>query len=408
MVREIKPRVAVCLNGAFRDFSAVWPSIWNNLVAPSAADVYVVTARHPFVPAFGSKSHYLSELVSLRDLHPRMNSSLRGGAIWDSSARTAANVAKWAGVDAAKSVTYYLFEYHLKRWACNRIVAEAPDGPYDLVVSMRPDIYILRLWNLTMTMDEARSKLFQLTVGQSERITFGVDEVLLNDFTVTCISDWIMVSSMQAFTAHSQLVHHLGSADRFIPCPGRGQPWLAEYLFGNFLWRVGMPRRMRRLYVELSRKTSFNPAKMQYGLARRSFDGQEYCKLPAFKDFADQYVLVDDAEVRGYTHGSISHPGMSSPLPIIHSNVTLSMFNCSAKSIYPACKDTVDVTRSMTPCARVSHRQYVTITAGRGKPFPAICASSCASLPGVVYLRPDGTWMPAKVFASSGNRSRDR
>ena len=43
---EARPRVAVCLAGAFRSFNVTWPAIRRNVVEPANAAVFVVTANH--------------------------------------------------------------------------------------------------------------------------------------------------------------------------------------------------------------------------------------------------------------------------------------------------------------------------------------------------------------------------
>ena len=98
--RSIKPRVALCLAGAFRQFEDVWPSMLEHLVAPTNAAVFVATSMPGAGnKGSGSRKSYHAQKLGLQVLREHIGSSLRGGATWsEGSAMSADGIAKWAGL----------------------------------------------------------------------------------------------------------------------------------------------------------------------------------------------------------------------------------------------------------------------------------------------------------------------
>jgi hypothetical protein len=375
----------------------------EHLVAPTNAAVFVATSMPGAGnKGSGSRKSYHAQKLGLQVLREHIGSSLRGGATWsEGSAMSADGIAKWAGLHAANSSSTYLFELHLKRWACFRIAAEDPEGPYDIMVSMRPDLYVLKPWELTMTSGERRNKMFHLRVGSHSPMTFGEDKVVLNNFTFGCSSDWIMVSGMRAAAMHSQLVHHLATAATFLPCPGAKHQG-GEVLLGTYLWRVGLARQLYSMKVELARKIGPNQLHVNAS-KRKSWSArdnareatQKYCVQPAFEDYADGFTLEDGDEV---AKDAKHLGGVITPFVRAQSNLNTRLLGCGG-ALFPPCEDEVDLMRPLTPCTRVRHAQRIS-SIGRGRSFPAVCVPGpCAPLPNVSYCDRNGTMRAAEIFA---------
>ena len=431
-----RPRVAVCLAGAVRSLQRTWPAINHNLVAPTDAGVFVAIANEMDKSAgAGSRSNQKSEHFEMDDVRALIGPPLRGGVIWGADQLTDTSLTSWAGVDAANaSKVHYAWRYLLKRWACNRLVAEAPDGPYDIVVTMRPDIYILRPYLFTAH-HNGHHRSFSLRVGKDSAVRFGEDELLMNAFTLGCINDWIAVSSLRASTTIEQLVHHVYSANAFMPCAGARLDGL-EVVLASYLWRVGLPRRLHPLHVELERKAPLhrndshhlggsedNKNDSHYDELYESFRERRdrvwwngawgaYCHDEAYSQYGDGFVLEDhDGTKRAYsntitlpgTNRSYNYkqdvPGVSSPFYPVHTNQTSKYLKCTAGDrIFPPCNDAVDLMRPLSSCTRARLGQRLNAT-GKGQPYPAVCNGPCAPLPNASYIR-NGVVVAASIFAS--------
>ena len=418
-----RPRVAVCLAGSVRDLTRTWPAINHNLVAPTHAGVFVAIANEMDKKPGARTFHRKADRMEMDDFRELIGSSLRGGVIWHDRQLTDANLASWAGVDAAKAgKVHYEWRYLLKRWACNRLVAEAPDGPYDIVVTMRPDLYIFRPYLFTAH-HNGHHRSFSLRIGKDSAVRFGEDELLMNEFTFACTNDWIAVSSLRASTTLEQLVHHAYSANAFMPCAGARLNGL-EVPLASYLWRVGLARRLHPLRVELARKMDWKkssnishyewPKNEKYESSNERRDRVfwagawgAYCYDEAYSQYGDGFVLEDHdgTKKRGYNYTTY-FPGISSPLHLVHTNETAKWLNCrDREAIFPPCKDTVDLMRPLTSCTRVRLGQRSNAT-GKGQPYPAVCTGPCAPLPNASYIR-GGVAVAATIFASARGRECD-
>ena len=294
---EAPARVALCLAGAMRGFDALWPSVHENIVLPTAASVFAVISNEQDKGA-GSRYRTAAERMDLRRLRGIIGPPLRGAIIWTDAELTQETMSMWAGREAANArKVHYAWGYFLKMWACNRLVAEDPGFAYDVIVTMRPDLFVFKPWKLSIlktsgthhqlhvqsglewqhknqiahhpnhihgaehqhrfsnrsliieqdqrqsqsggVQPHVREAQFALQVGADSPLYFQGDELVMHAFTLGCINDWIAVSSVNASTTFAQLVHHMDSAEAFMPCrAGVGSPVNkgSEIMLGAYLW----------------------------------------------------------------------------------------------------------------------------------------------------------------------------
>ena len=149
--------------------------------------------------------------ANLTSIVETLGPSLRGAAIWGDDDLTPSSIARWAGDSAANASApntqvVYSWRYYLKRWACNALVAASPDGPYDVVVTMRPDLTYFRPWRFHRSHGghahggSTHSTTIQLIVGDDPPIAFGENEIVMHQFTFACCNDWVAVSTFAPTT----------------------------------------------------------------------------------------------------------------------------------------------------------------------------------------------------------------
>ena len=431
-----RPRVALCLAGALRDFVHTWPSIRRNIIEPTGAATFVVTSAQRNAAA-GSKVHAAADhQMNLTELIAFMGKPLRAAAIWNDEDLTPANIATWAGQAAANSAdpalhgNVYSWQYFLKRWACLGLVA-AHSHEYDVVVTMRPDLFVFQPWRVDFQPhgsshhreSHARgaiathSRAIAITTSNDSTVVFGEDELVMHDFTFSCTNDWIAVSTLRTAITLEQTIHHLYSARGFSHCSG-GVSMCCETLFSAYLWRVGLARNRTNLHVEMARKVGPLPADTwatpdralinERSKCRRNEHNwaglwNAYCTDAAFDAFGDQVVLQDDGTV-GYTFPAHSRlprgPGVSVPL----GNATCKGSNVS---IHPPCADVVDLQQPLVPCTRRSIGQRVRAT-GHGQPYPwwQTCGAGCKPVPNTFFISGDGSATPATVYPGRPQKTR--
>jgi hypothetical protein len=382
--------------------------------------------------------------VTLQWLRELIGAPLRASAIWEDEKLTPADLTTWAGVAAAAAASsniHYQWQYFLKRWACNRLVVEDSEGPYDLVVTMRPDVWLFQPWKLTMHdhhthEPHAKRRVFSLRVGADSPLAFGEQEIVMNAFTIGCASDWLAIASLNASTSLAQLVHHMVSANAFMPCVGLRNHLLrlgAELMLGSYLWRVGLPRRLHPLHVELARRlgkeyrtsavakllgtapnsTSLSDALLAsyasaYGRRQNGvFDNgfwQKYCSTSgggeAYLEYSDSFVLEDDGSRPAHPTGwhaqrlynKTGKMGVESPFCTVRameaSNLTSDSIRCAIRGNYfEACADAVDLMKPLVSCSRATLSARVRTVEGRGQLFPLDCRPKpCAPLPNVSWF----------------------
>ena len=259
-----RPRVAICIAGAFRSWNESWVSIQRNLVEPTGADVFVVfsneAAEHE--PASPRRNYTSSgfrprspgaDAVDIALVREQLGGAARAVAVWDDSVLKPSAIAEWAGWEASNAsqgTVAYAWRYYLKLWAAQSLAAHAP-GRYDVVVLMRPDLFFFRPWQFSF--DAPGS--FALSIDGEGLVRFGEKEVVTHDFTFGCHNDWIAVGTLNTSTTVAQLIHHIHSARAFAPCSTlvNSLHQCCEPLMGGFLWRAGIVRRRVDLHMDMTR-----------------------------------------------------------------------------------------------------------------------------------------------------------
>jgi len=167
--------------------------------------------------------------ISADELRRQLGSSLRAAAVWDHSAlMNATFLTEWAGRLAADvsgvghpvPIRLYDWIWFLKRWACQGLIAADPKGPYDVVITARPDLIVTGKWSLAFDDSTPSSRRrFSLTVGDQPPALFGDGEIVMSNLTnmFYCVNDWIAVSTYAASTTLEQFIHHASSAYMFQP-----------------------------------------------------------------------------------------------------------------------------------------------------------------------------------------------
>ena len=423
VVAASPPRVAVCLVGALRNFHQTWPSIRHNLVVPTAAAVFVTISNQQDA-ATGSRSHQPAEHMTLDRLASIIGSRLHGAVVMSDEDLTPAKVASWAGKAASEArKSHYQWQYYLKRWACNRLVAEYVGLAYEIVVTMRPDLFVFEPWRFSIQnehlhrqRDEAEpdhrnrhERPYLLQVGNGSAVAFGEAELIMNDFTSGCINDWVAVSTLRTSTTIEQLIHHMHSADTFMPCHARPPSMVlksGEIMLGSFLWRAGVERRLHPLHIELARTLEWNhdqigPYVDSAHYVRhnsRQWGGawNRYCVDAAYERFGDAFVLEDDGS-RPQVAESRLLPAITTPFSNILDNTSIHFLNCQVPvEVAPPCNDTVDLMQPLVPCTRMRLGQRLS-PIGKGQPFPTACNGQCESLPNATYVI-NAAMVPAVVL----------
>ena len=455
-----QPKVALCLAGALRDVHVTWPSIRDNIVDPTGASVFVAISIDAHVYNRSAHTGQLyagkqpSETVSAAELAAVIGPRLRGAVVWDHAALLdLARIGRFAGklVANAAATSGLLFNWiwYLKRWACQSLVAADPRGPYDIVVSARPDLVVFRVWRFAFDGDRAASR-FSLSIGDERPIRFGDREVVMPDDTSQCVNDWMAVSTFAASTTLEQLVHHAWSTHGFrkenrMACrrevrKGFHDGSCCELVMATFLWRVGMPRQVANLHVGLSK---YLPARERFSSAASFYEkgaaimrervyqrktndlSEALCAHPAFRHFGqisvknplplksgiwvDVGLLEQRKHIGNAVHGTNASAAAT---PKYHAAQGIGtkpvVFTCPSASI-PRCDPnrTYQLKQPLTACFPNDYKYNLTRrTTGYGAPFPwwLLCSKpSCEPLPNVTFRFAAGRGMEAAVvFAHKG------
>lgn len=348
--------------------------------------------------------------------------SLRGAAVWGDAELTPSKISTFAGRAAANASNpslmrnVYSWHYYLKRWACHGLVSMAPEGPFHVVIMMRPDLFVFQPWRIAFSYHGPMPRRsFLLSVGNDSAVEFDEEHLVMHDFMINCANDWIVVSSFRASTTLEQMIHHLYGGQGFVPCPGQSS--CCEVMLAAYLWRVGLPRKLADLHVEMERKLGISglalnvtalyaqwPENSMYETKHRRraavmWGGiwNAYCKDPAYTDFGDESTVLDDGTVswqRPVKFGGPITPGASVPMG------NASNRQCGVnRSSHPPCDDTVDLQVPLKACTRLSIGQRVHAV-GHGAAFPwwRTCGSACEPLPRARYFSSDGNNTTATVF----------
>lgn len=388
-------RVAVCLAGAARQWTLSATSFVRYVISPLRAHVYAALeaaaadqrgSSTPSRASQGSRSGRSAQKVALVELRQHLGGAMRGALLLADDDLSPSGIGRWAGAAAVNaSSVAYAWRYYLKRWACHRLIAAAPNDTYEVVITMRPDLTFFQPWAIERAKDDAH---FRLRVGSDAKVRFGEGDVLLHDFTYACSNDWLTVSTFAASATLEQTIHHLHSARAFAPCEKLvGTPsTCCEILFSAWLWRTGLRRQLVDLHVDMSRmiqscpdcySTFFpNNSQAEFRVRRRSNRSgtaamhsrygqrmQEYCSRDqshAFDHSGDSFVLKLSNQPAG-TKPSVE-PAAGGAL----SSLGLARRFCT--STFPPCADAVDLRQRMQPCVRRDLEQRLpTIRGGYGK-----------------------------------------
>ena len=429
-------RVALCVAGAVRDFERSWPSVQHNVVNPTGAHVYLVVGHEKSATAGVKRRGAPVTPGDLDRLRSLIGVDLKGAASFDDDDMAPRSLAHWAGAEvanAANTTVIYSWRYYLKRWACHALMADSSEGPYEVVVTMRPDLYAFRPWrieNVPRSHGHGGTPRYRVAVGHDgEPVEFGEHEVVLHAFTLSCVNDWISVSTFNASTTLEQLAHHLYSSKAFAPCtPLVGHASICcEKLMGSYLWRTNLTRQLTNLHVEMTRKlgavngsdaTSYTEGSNRSSwfdhksVRTNSRNGsiakaplgnwQYFCEDPAFADFAD--TPVRDSCANDFSAATWTGKGSGPFGCVCIANLSLpGPGTCGGGAdlgLYPPCAD-ADLRRPLPPCLRTSIRQRVAAD-GYAAYFPwwESCPkeTGCKPLPNAFYYSASGTAAAACAY----------
>ena len=187
--------VAVCLAGAVRDWNLVAPSLKRHVVEPLDAHVYAAISNawsSPAQPRLGRRSRGVGERLGVDAMRRVLGSALRGAMVISDEDLSFGRLAAWAGEAAANASHHHVvwgWIWYLKRWACHELLAESPHGPYEVVLTCRPDLVFFQPFRLVSA---SLPGCYTLSVGESGKlVTFGEGELVVHDFTLACVNDWL-------------------------------------------------------------------------------------------------------------------------------------------------------------------------------------------------------------------------
>ena len=394
---------------------------------------------------------------------------LRATSIWDHAAllsTSAESLAQWAGWSAASAAglsnnpppaLLINWLWYLKRWACQALVAADPRGPYDVVISARPDVVVMRPWSVAFA-DSAGSARFSVAVGGAT-IEVGEGEVLMPDLLHrdSCVNDWLAVSTVGASTTLEQLIHHAYSTLAFSSenrsaCSGfqhrSSWPWAVsccEPLLAAYLWRAGLGRKTADLQV-----TSVRPLDKLAPVLAGPRNGQGHsdaelvfkppieahapegqgrihglCAAPGYEHFGQVPSLYPDSrKVWQWERVSVkcneASQDRSGGATSCVRNLTTAWARKVADGVgtrplrpacagarLPACGSMADLRQPLPPCVRFNQTAVVSTVAGYGAAFPYRCGGPCGPLPNVSFDF-DGVLEAALVFPHDSSRKAVR
>ena len=472
-----RPRVAVCLAGAWRlDSFVSWQTIRDRIVRPADAAVFAthsndVGMEHGRSDAVRNQVTYVgkepSRFLTPEDLRDIIGSSLRAVVVWEHRALLAeplSIVIRWAGEFAANATgigrnpppaLLMNWMWHLKRWACQALIAADPRGPYDIVVTARPDLIVTRDWHFARPLESSGASRsgFSLAVGHESDppVYFGENEIVMSHLTndFSCVNDWAAVSTFAASTTLEQLIHHAYSSLAFlhqnrtacVPFRHRSSwPWLStccEAVLSTYLWRVGLERQTANLHMWPVKQAPphlgpylrylRNGSRSATAIADRedSADGHSQsrglCAISEHRRFGQtpmRHPLVNQ-EVWEWVRGpncSEAQPNRTAgrPAELVSTcwqrkydtgMATKKLHITCAQAALPVCQRHVDLRVPLKPCVRESPAHVVTNVSGYGEAFPwwRWCDGACSPMPNVSFdFAGNGTLEAAVVFPHRG------
>ena len=456
-----RPRVALCLAGAWRNDSGIsWQTIRQQIVEPTGAAVFVAHTndegfyhgkdRHEARVSYAGKNPSTSH--SAESLRAIIGPALRGTAVWDHHALLTAPVHSWAGSLAAaamgvrgKPPAYMMnWVWYLKRWACQALVQADPQGPYDIVITSRPDIVVTARWNFSFATnpnslgDDSRksavnSRHFALHIYGERPVYFGEREIVMHNELnkESCTNDWVAVSTVAASTTLNQLIHHAATALAFThqnktACRGYDRPsrwpWsvvCCESLLAAYLWRVGLARQVTDMHVwkygdhprelmmpngSLSKHAHQSGTKDGRPRVRGLWAIPEYARFGAIPAKVKLYVkLYEDVPTKCEMNApAIPYANISAERPAGNASAgvcwtrkqeknegTKSWMNTCGAAVLPGCGLQVNLLQPLRPCIRKSNHldDFVRTAIGYGQPFPwwKWCNGPCKPLPNAKF-----------------------
>lgn len=182
-------KVALCISGQMRSFQECYPSQYENLIQRFDPDVFVHTwseqghsvRETPMAKSTTPTSENLSEVIEtlyhpkkklIEDFEPSYTDSLHGVSVPES-------------LKLAEPISYKgALPMFYKIWACHQLCldyAEEQGFEYDLVIRLRPDLYIDEPLDEIQQVSESPNRLYlgHLTdVFASDRIAAGSQQAM--------------------------------------------------------------------------------------------------------------------------------------------------------------------------------------------------------------------------------------
>ena len=449
----------------------------KNVVNPNDAAVFITTSNDEEVWEKGVaingstatvrnmySGKQRSKSVTVKDLEALVGPPLRAAIVWEQSTlmdpRQA--IARWAGSAVANTYRQALpnasspaggpalrnWIWYLKRWACQSLVAADPHGPYDVVVSTRPDISFFTPYRFAV--HHHKSIPFSLTIGDEAPLNFGEGEILMHAISLQCTNDWLAISTMPTSTTLEQIVHHGHSSNAFRSYSARDcqtgvmhaftEGFCCEALLSAWLYRAGLRRHRTNLHVVLTKyvpkllsadpqnvvqpmipdprapNSSYNEdvlrIAMRWLLAEVNSGNEIICdRLPELVHFGATGVMKPYHVNRQDRSGAaLRAPGDPRPWPScnktqinIKTIIEQPASACKMQQI-PSCTNSVNLLRPLPTCVRSTLNDTVTDVTGFGVAFPwwYSCEGPCWPLPNVSFKFDGVSLEQAIVFPHLG------
>ena len=209
-----KVNVSICLAGRFAPSflkPAIIKNLATNLFEPLDADIYVVTSTER-----GGANHREHAVgITGKRLQQIFGARLKGHIIRSGGQMTSSwNVSRMLKDSELRS--FRLLPYLLNILGCRDLVFPTDNiASYDVVVRMRPDLAVLRPFQIQFSPTYGR---FRLSVGHMTHSEFGDGDVIINSFTWECGNDWLAIGTASQMYRSMSILPHLVQNTFYLPC----------------------------------------------------------------------------------------------------------------------------------------------------------------------------------------------
>ena len=183
----------------------------TNLFEPLDADIYVVTSTER-----GGANHREHAVgITGKRLQQIFGARLKGHIIRSGGRMTSSwNVSRMLKDSELRS--FRLLPYLLNILGCRDLVFPTDNiMRYDVVVRMRPDLAVLRPFQIQFSPTYGRFRLF---CRRHDALEFGDGDVIINSFTWECGNDWLAIGTASQMYRSMSILPHLVQNTFYLPC----------------------------------------------------------------------------------------------------------------------------------------------------------------------------------------------